>query len=60
MTDTFIGRESVDEVVRKIKILKRPKHFSIRPVLICAGRVDKDVIASQFFNRIITAENLFE
>ena len=50
----------IDQVQRKIDILKRPKNFSIRPVLIYAGHLNEDVESSQYFNFIISGADLFE
>ena len=40
--------------------LKRPKGFSIRPVLIHVNGVSEAVIESDFFSSIIDFGNLFE
>ncbi|MBS0656579.1 MAG: ATPase, partial [Verrucomicrobia bacterium] len=43
----------IEEVKEKIQRLKRPKHFSIMPVLIHVSGVDDQVLESQFFSHII-------
>ncbi len=48
-----INSEVIDEVKEKIRRLKRPKNFSVLPVLIYAGELSEDVIDSGFFAKII-------
>lgn len=43
----------IEEVKQKIDRLNKPKHFSIRPVLIHVNGVDEKVIETDFFSSII-------
>lgn len=53
-----IAREVMDEVVKKMNLLKRPKGMSIRPVLIYEGEISDEVLESDFFDRIISFKDL--
>ena len=55
-----IGLEILEELQQKMARLKRPKGFSIRPVLIHVNGVSEAVIESDFFSSIIDFGNLFE
>lgn len=55
-----IGLEVVEEVRRKIKRLKLPKGFSVRPVLIHSNHITEDVTESDFFSSIIDFSQLLE
>lgn len=48
-----IQKEVIDEVKEKIKRLKRPKHYSMRPVLIYAGELDEAITNEGFFDSCI-------
>ena len=48
-----IGNAIVEEVRNKISALKRPKGFSIRPVLIHVNGVTEDVVDQDYFTNII-------
>ena len=48
-----ISGDVIGEVKKKIQILKRPKHTSIRPVLIYEGELSKSVKESDYFSQII-------
>lgn len=48
-----IGCSVIDEINKKISALKRPKGFSIRPVLIHVNGVSDEVVDQQFFSHII-------
>jgi hypothetical protein len=50
----------IDEIKEKIKNLKRPKNFSIRPVLIHVNGVSDEIIESEFFSSIIDFRLLLE
>ena len=49
----------IDEIKEKIKNLKRPKNYSIRPVLIHVNGVSDEIIESEFFSSIIDFRLLF-
>lgn len=51
--DKPIGTEILSSMKEKMKRLKLPKHFSLYPVLIHASGVQKEVIESGFFAKII-------
>jgi predicted transcriptional regulator len=53
-----VGTSIIAEVQKKINIFKRPKSFSIRPVLIYAGELEEEVTSSQFFNFTVSADDL--
>lgn len=46
------------DVQRKLDRLRRPKNFSVRPVLISAGEVSPTLRESRFFDRIVLGEQL--
>lgn len=46
------GSQVLNEVKQKIHLLKRPKHFSVIPVLIYAGDLANNIIASNYFKLI--------
>jgi uncharacterized protein len=48
-----IGTGIIKEVEEKIKRLKRPKHYSCRPVLIHINGVTQEVADSDYFAAII-------
>jgi uncharacterized protein len=50
-----ISANIVEEVEQKIKVLKRPKSTTIRPVLIYLGELDEDVTQADFFAHFIDA-----
>lgn len=52
-TKNAIDCQIIDEVKEKIRRLKRPKNFSVLPVLIYVGEIREDVIDSGFFAKII-------
>lgn len=51
-----IGKEVINEVIKKMQILKVPKTVSIRPILIYQGELSKQVISENFFSNIIAFE----
>lgn len=55
-----IGLSVIDEIKEKIARLQRPKHFSVRPILIYEGELDESVVDAQFFDRIIAFADLLE
>jgi hypothetical protein len=55
-----IGMEILEEIEQKIARLKRPKGFSIRPVLIHVNGVSEAVVESDFFCSIIAFGDFFE
>jgi len=48
-----IGTKVIEEVEKKIKRLKLPKHFSIRPVFIHVNGVEERVLDERYFDKII-------
>lgn len=55
----IIGLEIIGEMEEKIKRLKRPKSYSIRPVLIHVNGVSDEVEESSYFSGIINFSSLF-
>lgn len=53
-----IGKEVIDDVMKKIQALKIPKPVSIRPILIYHGELSRSVISENFFSNIIEFEEL--
>lgn len=47
----------ISEVKKKIKNLKTPKNYSVRPVLIYSGELPKSIIDSGYFDKIINFED---
>ncbi len=48
-----IGKKIIEEMEEKIKRLKAPKHFSIRPILIHVNGVEESVLDEMYFDKII-------
>ncbi len=48
-----ISRKIIEEMEKKRKHLKMPKHFSIRPVLIHVNGVDNSILDENYFDKII-------
>ena len=48
-----INRNVINEIDKKIAILKKPKNISIRPVLIYEGEISESVVKSDFFDKTI-------
>lgn len=48
-----VNYKVVDEVQRKIDVLKKPKNFSCFPVLIHIGGVDERVFEAEYFTKVI-------
>jgi uncharacterized protein len=55
-----IGPRVAEEVQEKIKRLKIPKSFSIRPVLIHVNGVEDSVLDRGYFDKIIDFSQLLE
>lgn len=55
-----IGPKIIKEIEEKIKHLKVPKHFSIRPVLIHVNGVESSVLDEGYFDKIIDFGQLLE
>jgi len=55
-----IKREIIDEVKTKIARLKKPRNFSIRPVLIQVNGISEALEESEYFASIINFGQLFE
>lgn len=50
----------VEDMKRKIKVLKRPKHLIVRPVLIYVGQVASSVHDEVYFDHIVCGEDLLK
>ena len=48
-----IGIKVIEEMQEKVKSLKVPKHFSIRPVLIHVNGVQECVLDERYFDKVI-------
>ncbi len=48
----------IEEVKKKIKILKRPSTLSVRTVLIYAGELNQEVVDEDYFDEIISFDRL--
>ena len=57
-SSTMITKSIVDEVAKKIKQLKFSRFFSVRPVLIFCGQIDPELYELDFFDKIISADDL--
>lgn len=53
-----IGITVIAEIEKKIKRLKLPKNFSVRPCLIYAGEISEELSNSDYFDHLINVENL--
>ncbi len=58
-TRNLIRKDIINEVNEKIKRLKAPKNFSIRPILIYSGQLHDEVIDADYFSQVIDLEELF-
>lgn len=55
-----IDRQVLDQMRQKMKRLKIPKNFTIRPVLIYEGGLNPEIQESGFFDKIITFSDLLK
>ena len=55
-----IGKKIINEVEEKIKHLKIPKRFSIRPILIHVNGVEDSVLGEGYFDKVIDFGQLLE
>ncbi len=55
-----IGMPVIEEVEQKIKRLKVPKRFSVRPVLIHVNGVEDTVLDQSYFDKVIDFSQLLE
>ncbi|MBF0359925.1 MAG: ATP-binding protein [Oligoflexia bacterium] len=57
------SKEISDDIItamkKKIHTLQRPKHYSVRPILIYGGNLSSTVIDSDYFYKIISLDELF-
>lgn len=53
-----IGNLIIKEMEQKIKKIKRPKGYSIRPILITANGATEELESEQYFDKIINFDNL--
>lgn len=58
-SSAFVGINVIAEMNEKIKRISIPRDTSIRTVLIHAGEVDTNVVREDFFDRIISFQDLF-
>ena len=49
----------IDEVKKKIAALKYSRAISIRPVIIYAGEIEESIIEEDFFDRVVSLNELF-
>ena len=54
-----IGKSIVDEVKKKIEFLRKPRNFSVRPVLIYHGQLEDEDYFQDYFDALISIEDLF-
>lgn len=50
----------ITELKEKIKVLKKPKNVSVRPVLIYAGELSEEVSFSGYFDKMVSVSELIE
>ncbi len=55
-----VGMKIIEEMEKKIKCLKAPKRFSIRPVLIHVNGVEDAVLDERYFDKVIDFGQLLE
>lgn len=53
-----IGREVIDEVMQKCKCLPRPRGMALRTALVYDGELAKSVVASGYFDAVVSSEEL--
>lgn len=53
-----IGREVIEEVRRKVKLLRRPEETSLRLVLVYEGLLDRSLEADGFFDAVVNVREL--
>lgn len=53
-----ISKTVINEVQQKIKTLSLPRRSSVHPVLIYAGELDRAVIESEYFSRVVNVEEM--
>lgn len=53
-----LGLGIIKEVSEKLKRIRTPKNFSIRPILISGGPVSRELVEERFFAQIITASDI--
>ncbi len=54
-----VGVSVIEEVKRKIKLLKVPRGWTVERVLLCAGEITRDLQQSGYFHRILGLESIF-
>lgn len=55
-----IGNTIINEIENKIHNLKKPRHFSVRPVLIHVNGVQDSIVDSGYFDHIIDFSSLLQ
>jgi uncharacterized protein len=53
-----IDSSVIEDMKRKIKVLKRPKHLTVRPVLIYVGQIASSVHDEAYFDHILCGEDI--
>ncbi len=53
-----VGSPVINEVKKKIQVFKRPRYYTIHPVLIYIGEISNSIAESDYF-QLIAAEDLF-
>ena len=57
---TEVGREVIEEVREKTRLLKRPSETSLRLVLVYEGRLDRTIEADGFFDAVVNVRDLLD
>jgi hypothetical protein len=55
-----IGVEVIEEVEEKVRKLKLPKQFSVRPILIYSGKLSQKLEASDYFMKLLNVDDLLQ
>ena len=54
-----VGVSVIDEVERKIKLLKAPRRFTVERILLCAGELTRDLKRRTSFHRVLGLDAVF-
>lgn len=55
-----IGKKIIEEMEEKIRRLKMPKRFSIRPILVHVNGVENAVLDEEYFDKVINFGQFIE
>jgi hypothetical protein len=55
-----ISNQVIEDIKQKMAVLKRPKIYTLQPVLIYGGELSHKVKSSEDWLRLISIEDLFE